>query len=292
MAVLVATPANVVAQLAAAKPGDTVQLVGAFDHVALKNRVFSPPLTLDLTQATLVNLHLDAAQGVTIQGGVFKAKPGDWLGALYVGGHCAHVKISGVTIDASGGPGVTFRDSMDCSLESSRIDNTRVGVTVMNVDGFSVVGNTLVGMSADGVDVYSCWLGRVTHNVICGSHATDDAHRDGIQLGDTIAGAAPSSDIEVAYNLIHGDTQGVTSFRPNPGHLRISIHDNMVVGSQPQGIALYDGQNSTVKNNHVHTLPGALNRTSVNVVGGNTAACGNTASAGAGKAAWADGACP
>jgi hypothetical protein len=291
MTILIATAADVIVQLKAAQPGDTVQLVGAFDHVALKGRTFSPPLTLDLSKATLVNLHLDAAQGVTIIGGMFKALAGDWLGALYVGGHSAHVKVSGVTIDASGGPGVTFRDSMDCSLESSRIGNARVSVALQNVDGFSIVGNTLTCMSLDGVDIYSCWRGRVTHNVICGSHAVDDGHRDGIQLADTVAGTAPSSDIEVAYNLIHGDTQGVTSFRPNPGHLRISIHDNTVVGSQPQGIALYDGQDCAVKNNHVHTLPGAPNRVSVNVVGGNTAACGNTASAGAGKAAWADGTC-
>jgi hypothetical protein len=140
----------------------------------------------------------------------------------------------------------------------------------------------------DGIDLYSSRHGYVAYNVCAGSYAVDGSHRDCIQLADTVSGAPPTSDIEIAFNLAHGDTQGFTSFRPNPGRLRINIHDNTAVLSQPQGLGFYDGQDSRVTSNHVWTLPSALNRSSVNIVGGNTVESCNAAGAGAGKSAWAD----
>jgi hypothetical protein len=82
------------------------------------------------------------------------------------------------------------------------------------------------------------------------------------------------------------------------GYTNCHLHDNTAVVRHPQGVALYEGDaDSSVRHNHVWTLPGAENQTRVNIINdqgtGPAQHCGNTAGPGGAqnKPAWTDGPC-
>ena len=123
-------------------------------------------------------------------------------------------------------------------------------------------------MSSDGINIAGSHNVTATGNSCSGTVISAGAHPDCIQMW-SIAGRPVQSDITLSKNIINGPTQGLTSFtEANGGGLRISIIDNIIATSYPQGIACYGCVDSIITGNILTTLAGARWRTSINVFNG------------------------
>lgn len=289
-ATIPATSATLAAALKAAQPGDTVVMTGAFDHVLISGKTWSPSVTFDATAATFANFKLQASAGVILKGGAFKATA--WDGAVYCIGS-QNFSISGIRSDGAGlYTGVVFRNCSGVSLTGSVISGPNVGVQVIDSQNVTISGNELLDASADDVTITSSQTVGVTLNLCAGSSPVNGVHPDCVQIWSN-TGDAQSADIKVTGNQAYGNSQGFDDFGgDHRGAVRLDIEDNTVDGSYPQGVAVSYSPGAAVKNNHVRTLPASTFRTSVNIIAPGAVTCGNTADAGAGKAAWADAPCP
>ena len=71
-----ATPSTIRARLSAAGSGDTIKLGrGEYRDLFIQGRRFSPPLTIDATDATLVEARISKSQGLIIRGGAIQLGP-------------------------------------------------------------------------------------------------------------------------------------------------------------------------------------------------------------------------
>lgn len=293
-------PGEDVAAIKAAACGDTLAFAGAFDHVFLKGRICPADnrLTFAFSGATLANFRVLNSEGIAITGGAAFA-PSDYLGAVFVGSS-KHVSVTGIGAKGDGTwSGVIIRDSFDVSVIGSSLDGLHTAVSLLNVDGFTVTGNSFFRTTADGFEGFSVHNGLVAFNSCAGSFSIGNgAHRDCAQLANTIPYAPATSNVEVKFNVSAGDSQGFTAFTKSslvggdPGFVNVRITDNVVAGTQPQGVALYSGDAaSRVERNHVWTQPGSPWQVKVNIVGGAPGHCGNRAEPYGAHAASIDGGC-
>lgn len=258
MAVLTATPANILSVFAKTAPGDVLALTGAFGLVAMQGRTFDPPLTVDASGATLQAVVIKALGGLRWKGGTFNTTSGGRDAINVSGSH--DVEIDGVSVTGDGTVGgVSFRDSADVALTGSRIDGPRVGVALYVVSRVRIVGNVITGWTADAIGLSATSDSLISQNSLTNPKRIDaDIHIDGIQ--GYFTGPTPNHDVTVSFNFVRGSgTQGVF-FNTSPGYAppeRITIDGNIVAVDAVNGVTLMGDPAGTVRNNRVFTLPGA-----------------------------------
>ncbi len=232
----VATPATLQSVLAAARPGATVVLApGSYDIVSLRDRHWSPPITVDARQAELRGVQLLKVSGVTWRGGAFDG------GDVERGGFNAH-EGDHIVID-----GATFRHF------------TRAGIGFGTISDARIVNNTITDSGSDGIDIALSRRIVVDHNRCVDFHPTPGAHPDCIQLWSRPT-VPPTADITITNNEADGDMQGFTLFNhirdgvDDGGFDRITIENNHARVKAYWGIGAYDCRNCVVRHNRVETI--------------------------------------
>ena len=248
--ITIATCTTIAAILAAANPGDAVQLTGTCPTITI-SRTYVPPLPIDASAATVA--------GLVITGG----------GVGWTGG--------GITAGPLG-YGARLLRATNVTLSQILFTGAGRAVVIDHSSDIVISGNRLSEMTIDGIDVASSQRVTIDRNV-CVSFSTGLAHPDCFQLW-TRAGN-PMSDVTITGNVAIGRLQGVSLFNhieripPDPGFDRITITGNIVRNLYPQGIAVMDCRNCTVTGNDARSLPGAPFRTSINVARTTGKVCGN-----------------
>ncbi|MBI1200583.1 MAG: hypothetical protein GC203_22200 [Phenylobacterium sp.] len=275
---LTANAKTVVATFAKAKPGDVLRLKGEFPALLVfyaKDRTFSPALTVDATDARLSAVIFNGVTGIRWNGGVFTGVPGRPAFSAANGGD---IKVSQIDFRGDGTiNAVVFRNMKGVALADSRLDRPRVGVSLVDVEDVSVVGNTIQGWSGDGIGLAGVTRGEIRKNS-CRDPVRVEAglHIDCIQ--GYFAHPRPNSHILVTQNYVTGfETQGVffNAFPgyPPPDHI-VAEENTVETGDAPNGVALDGGPTNIARNNRTSTLKGSRWRTDVKVFGGSIS-CGN-----------------
>jgi hypothetical protein len=283
-----------------ARPGDTIVLSpGEYREIRIAKRHFEPAITLDATKATLYGLRLIDSGGFIIKGGEFRlpapvTKPS--TGAQIYGSalrmdRADHITIQGSHFVGPGhadvgsglaygeGHGLTVAHGSAFVVEDTTFVGFFAGLVFSEVDDFRISNVMASAMRSDGIDVAAGHNG-VIEGIQCSDTAIrDKEHPDCIQLWSTGA-ATPTSDIVIRHNSIVGNTQGISLFSHGEGGSfdRITIEDNDVEVSMPDGITLKDSRNSIVRRNAVRTYGHGPYRAQLVAPGAKT--CGNTVAPG------------
>lgn len=261
--VVPANPATLRTVLDHASGGDTIRLApGSYDAVALRDRRWSPAVTIDATGAQLRSVRLGGVSGLTWRGGRFDGGDTERSGV-------AVQNSDHVTID-----GAEFRHYL------------RVGIGLGSSSDIRLTGNVFAAMGSDGIDVAMSRRVVIDRNRCVDTKPTDGAHPDCVQLWSRPT-EAPTADVMITNNEATGDTQGFTMFNhirdgvDDGGFDRITIENNHARVSSYQAIAVYSCRDCVVRHNRVETLPNPLYpkvRAWVKVTGGsNVLNCDNLA---------------
>jgi parallel beta-helix repeat protein len=311
-----ATPQTLPAVLAAARPGDTIELApGQYANLALVNRRFAPVLTIDARRARIVGAAFKAIDGVTLQGGTYflpAPRPHPRSGAPAYG---SAVRMDGVQnikiVDAEfigpahvegplrtpfgEGYGVRVLGVKGLEVTKSRFRGFRAGIAIKSADGFRLADNTFSDMRSDGMDAAESRHGLIEGNECKETRVRDGEHPDCIQLWSRPT-SPPTADIVIRRNRIEGGTQGIGLFNhvrkgvDDGGFDRILIEDNEISVSRANGIALYAARDSVVRNNKVRTLRDAKYIAKIKLVG-DVKRCGNTVAGALGRPGLEDPPC-
>lgn len=262
-----ATPATFQQVLLDAKSGDAIRLApGDYDAVMVKQRQWSPAVTIDATGARIRAVKLFEVSGLT------------WHGGFFDGGG---VERSGVSVN------VGSHLIVDGTTMSHYLRN---GIGIGKVSDARLTNNAFTDMGSDGIDVALSRRVVIDHNHCEDSHPTPGAHPDCVQLWSRPTDP-PEADITITNNVAIGATQGFTGFNhirqdadgkpvDDGGFDRIVVENNTAKVSFHHAISFYDCRDCVIRNNHVETLPNPDNprvRAWIKVVNGtNVIACGNT----------------
>lgn len=265
------------AMVLAARPGQTITLP-AGDHGALvlSNLRFDQPIRINASAARFSSIVIRSSRGITIDGGTVIGPGG---------------RSYGVHVDRSTG----------ISINGMAITGAHRGMVIARSVNVQAVGNQFVGLLSEGVNIAQSQRILIERNVCRnfnpiqptynadGSLLRDGDHPDCIQ-GWSRPDAPPTSDVRIIGNRAEGYMQGVFFGNhvrdgvDDGGFDRITIRDNIVRVSMPNGISLSAARNSEVINNQVLTIPGSMSvrdpnrsiRANLNIRNGvNVRACGN-----------------
>ncbi|UAJ12690.1 right-handed parallel beta-helix repeat-containing protein [Polymorphobacter megasporae] len=254
-----------------AESGDTLRLIGDFDRIELKGRNFAPALVIDGDKATFQDtLLIRDVQGLILHGGLFRSNSGStalgrWI-SVYGG---SRILIDQVRIEGAGtGRGILFTSTKNASVINSLFVHLSAGVGFIDVDEGYIYNNISSRSTSDGFNVVASHHVKVSSNTCADTNRSEGAHPDCVQMW-SLTGHVPLSDIEISNNLASGGTQGFTLFNPKDGGAdRVSIIGNRIDTTFPQGIACYNCRDSEISGNHLSTMSGAKNSTTIHVFGG------------------------
>ncbi len=223
-----ATPATFNDVLQRARPGDVIRLApGTYEPIKLRDRHWTPPVTVEAGQAELRGGRFDDISGLTWHGGVFEG--GDTLGAalkFQVGDH--------IIVD-----GAAFHHF------------TSVGVILGRVTDARLTNNVVTDSGSDGFDVTLSQRVVVDHNRCQDFHPLPGAHPDCVQLWSKPE-FAPVADIVITNNIAIGDMQGFTGF---DGPLnRVRVEHNFAHVTNWHGVAMFDCHDCALRHNRVETM--------------------------------------
>lgn len=262
----IATPTTFKQVLLDAKSGEMIVLApGIYDVVELKDRHWSPPVTVNATLAHLRRIQLFDVSGLS------------WRGGAFDGGG---VERSGI--------GVTVGDNLIID-GTTMTGYARNGVGLGKVRDARVTNNVFTNMGSDGIDVALSRRVVLDRNRCENSVPTPGAHPDCIQMWSRPSDP-PTADITITNNIATGATQGFTGFnhiRPDRdgkpvddgGFDRIVIENNTAKVGYYHAISLYNCRKCIVRNNHVETMfnpdyPRV--RAWIKIIDSDAIACGNT----------------
>lgn len=316
---LTATPGTLPAILAAAGDGDTVVLAkGQYSNLALKNRTYATPLTIDARAATIFGFRTTNVDGLKVIGGEFRLPP-PTVNAKNgkIGYHQAvrldrsrNVTLTAATLkgtatvpgapaDAYGeGIGTLIYQSENVEVSDSQFSGLKTGISVGRTEGFRFLRNTFSFQRSDGINIGESRKGLIEGNECRDTRRRDTEHADCIQLFSRPT-SPPTADIVLRKNRVTGMTQGIGIFNhtrdgvDDGGFDRIVIEENDIHVGFPNGIGLTDARDSIVRNNRIRTYPGAEYRASIAIRGrGSVQRCGNEVAPGVGKSGDKDPPCP
>ena len=240
-ATVAATPGTIDAALARAGDGDTIRLApGDYGPIKVKRRNWAPAITIEASDARLVNVRLDTVSGL------------NWRGGHFDGGHVQN------------GGFAALYGSKDIRIEAASFTGfTRYGIAVDQSADIDIIGNKFSDSGSDGIDIGQSRRISIEGNDCRDFNPTEKAHPDCIQMWSR-ATSPPTSDVIIRNNVMHGKMQGISLFNhirngsDDGGFDRITIIGNDVAISDfYHGIAAYSCRDCLIRDNKVSTLPGA-----------------------------------
>mgnify|MGYP000019866005 CR=1 FL=1 len=236
------------AALATAAPGSTIAVTGQCPApIVVTGQTWSPPITLDLSQAIVPSVTIVDSHGVNIVGGATGP-------------------------DTSSVPGLAITRSSDFTVDGFSCDG-RVRCIIAGYSSDGVIANTVVtGSLSDGVDIALSRRIIVDRTTCTGASPAPGAHPDCVQLWSR-PDAAPTADILVRRTLSIGNMQGVSAFNhvrlgvDDGGFDRITFTDNIVATTMPSAIRIMACRACVATGNRAYALPGALYVANIIVMG-------------------------
>lgn len=271
-----ATPSNVDSIFAGAKAGDSITLKGNFGSLSLRDRDWSAaPIRVSAWGAVFQGtVGMRNVQGVVWRGGQYQvATATDRAISVYNAGR---ITFDGVVLKGAGlgGQGLIAQYSSDISVKNGAYSGIKIGIGYNDVQRGAISGNSFTRMTSDGINIAgSSSQISATANSCSGFTPSLGAHPDCLQMWSTV-GKPQLQLITITGNTVTGPTQGITLF--DNGGKQITIANNRVDTSYPQGIACYLCDSSSITGNIVTTEPGATYRTSINATGKNLVVSGNS----------------
>ena len=250
-------PADLSAALNAAKPGDTLALVGTFPGF---RRATWPSgvldgITFDFTAATVTGWDLGNLTNCRFIGGAWYAL--DTAPALQI------TKSKGITITGLSGKGSVAGHGYVLALESCEAvtvsallaDGVRAGIKAGNVLGLEVSGSEFRMMGSDGINMAFCRNVDIHHNVFHMFSPTPGAHPDGVQTNTPTDRYPRCANVTVRDNTFTGLCQGML-LRGIDG---VTVARNRICVGEPTAIGLQNCTDAVVEDNGwILTLPSAL----------------------------------
>ena len=254
-----ATPATVQAVIAAAKSGETITLAaGSYPRIVIKGKTWATPITLDASAANITQLTIDSSAGVNVKNGSFSGAKG----AAYLGYAAWVYKSRFVTFTAP------------------QISNSNRGIVIDMSSDVDVTKAAMTGLSVDGIDISSSQRVKVTYSS-CTAFKTGTAHPDCVQ-GWSRPGKI-TSDVLIDRNTMDSqNTQGiffgnhVRNGVDDGGFDRVTITNNTIRGSYPNGIAVAACRGCVVTDNKAITMLGSKYKVMINLYGKTITAARNT----------------
>ena len=246
---------------AALVPGATITLAGSCNRVVIPSKVYSPPVTIDASAATVHGLAINRASGVT------------WIGGKVEGG------ADGIIGIGASGYGVQIAGSRQIIVQRAVVSGWARAIVVTASTDFVLDRITMTGLRTDGIDIALSKRGRVTNSTCADFAPAPGDHPDCIQMWSRPGGI--TSDILIAGNSAKGAMQGFSGFNhirngvDDGGFDRIAIRDNEVQSTMSQGTGLGSCRDCVVTGNQYITLPGAPHVTNLTIVGSTGTFCGN-----------------
>ncbi len=241
----VVTPTTFADALMAAKAGDTLRLApGSYDRVSVRDRHWSPPVTIAAAAARLSSIRLDNVSGVTWRGGDFEG--GDTIPDGIKVEQGDHIVVDGAAFH----------------------HYTSVGIILGRVTDARLSNNVFTDSGSDGIDIALSQRVVADHNRCTDFHPTPGAHPDCIQLWSK-PNFAPVADIDITNNVAIGEMQGFTAF--DGPYDRITFEHNFARVATYHGITVTDCRHCLVRHNRVESMANAGHpevRAWVKVVGG------------------------
>lgn len=286
-ATLTATPATLSTQLAAALPGDIVELAaGDYGDLAAKNLAKAAPgVTIRPAAGAAVAVSSITASGstnLTFTGLEVQAKPATQYALTVAGGGAGVVfdqlKVHQVDGKTPVGVGAFIRNAAGVTIQNSEFAWLGVGVTVMDSDHVTVAGNELHDIAVDGMDLAGASDVLVSKNYIHDFHPGEGAHPDAIQFWATALHPDPAR-ITITGNRYVRGTGGVAQgIFGGPGE-DVTITDNALRGPMYNGISLAGTKGATISGNFVDGYPDMATRIIVRGGCDQVAITGNAAQA-------------
>jgi hypothetical protein len=292
---------------------------GEYADVRISGRTFQPPLTIDAHAATITGWLITKSGGIAFQGGTYKLgppRPNSHTGLPTYGATLRADEVDRFSMKNAAfvgpghpdtgqgavygeGDGLKIAGGTDITLEDSSFAGFRISAALSRIDRFRVSRITFTAMRSDGLQVAESRHGIIEEVECRDTLIRDKEHPDCIQLWSRPT-SPPTSDIIIRKNKAVGNTQGISLFNhardgvDDGGFDRITIEDNDVDVSYPDGITIVAGRDSIVRNNHVRTQPNARWQAKLGVnpaVNPSVKSCGNVVEAGGGKPGRSDGRC-
>jgi hypothetical protein len=180
------------------------------------------------------------------------------------------VEITGGFVAASGnGAAVTVDFANNIRLSHMKVSGSRVAFTVVRSSNVDLIGNTCVDIRSDCINIAGVQRMNVTGNFCgppnpiravyddSGKLIKDGDHPDCIQ-GWSIVDRAPTADINIFGNRAIGYQQGIWFGNPGQGgYDRITIRNNDLLIGAFNGIAVYEGRQTLIRDNRVLPVRGA-----------------------------------
>lgn len=268
-ATVTVTPATFDHAMAAAKAGDTLNLVGTFGNLSIANRHFASRVTIGAAYATFTGTVTFANDdNIYVGGGNFNitGAPAYTKAAVVYGGRNITFNAPNVT-GSAGGEGIVFSGTTNASVGNGTFKGLQAAIVLGSVTNGTVGRNTIVGAVSDGIDIADSHGVTASYNSCSGGQPGAGVHPDCIQLW-SVTGKALQSNVVVRNNSASGPTQGFTAFDSMGGELRIQIINNRVDTSYSQGVACYSCVYSNISDNRLSTMPGSTYLTNLNIIGG------------------------
>jgi hypothetical protein len=268
-ATITVTPATFNSAVAAAQPGDTLNLTGTYGNIRIQNRNFGSGIKINASYAQFTGtVTLTNVTNLYFGGGTFNiagAPAYTKAAVVYGGSNIAFAKQS--VTGSAGGEGIVFSGTTQASVSDGTFTGLDANIVFGSVTSGSASRNTIVAAGSDGIDIADSHNITASYNSCSGGNPSAGAHPDCVQLW-SIAGNPLESGIIVSNNSATGPTQGFTAFPAGGGVSRVQIVYNTVNTSYSEGVACDACVYSNISYNTLSTLPGSQYLTNLNVIGG------------------------
>ena len=267
---------GLMAALKTAQAGDLIVLApGSYSGLAMANLNFGNGITITSAdpnnQAVLNNFNMSGTSGIAFKDLVFSATGSgfyafDFRTSSNLVFDRIHVHGS-LDSDASNDPsGIFFQNSKNISVINSEFQQLARGIVFGQGTDILVQNNHVHHMRSDGFDFAEVKNVKVLNNTFHDTNLVGEDHPDAIQFW-TAGTKTPSQDIVISGNVIMrgagGFTQGIY-LRDEVGNLpfeRVTISNNLVVGTGYNGIRVIGVKDLVVTGNELVSFPGELLKT-------------------------------
>ena len=269
----VASVADLKTALSSAHAGDIIALApGVYSNVSIYNIHFSSPVTITSKDpahpATILGLTVNQSSGLYLahlQIGPVSATP-SWAASVANSSNIAFSKIdfagSTAVLPSAGPSGLLVQSSSVVAIQNSYFHDLNTGISEIGNHGVVISGNAFDHIGTDGVDNGgSSYVTIKNNNFTEFENTVGTLHPDAIQFWTTNT-TASAHDIAVTGNVFdRGAGSAVEGIFMHDGSgalpfKNITISDNLILGSQWNGICLDDAGSVTVTNNTVATWAG------------------------------------
>lgn len=251
------TPETLLANVKAAKFGDTLVCTGAFP--AWRTGTWPngklTGITFDLTAATVTGWDLGNLVDCAFVGGKFTAL--DTAPALQIT-NSKGIRIAGLSAKgtvAGHGYAVSLGTCEAVTVVGLVAEGLRAGVKAGDVLGLEVSGSEFRMMGSDGINMAFCRNVDIHHNIFHMFSPTPGAHPDGVQTNTPTDRYPRCINVTVRDNTIVGICQGML-LRGIDG---VTVARNRIHVGEPTAIGVQNCTAAVIDSNgYLLTLPSAL----------------------------------